>query len=136
LIVLDASLMIARLLSEAHDGLDQDLYDLIDVSQVVVPSHWPVEISNGLWTNIRRGRVATSEIEAIAASLSTFELTVSPPIAVQGVETLTQFAIEHGLTSYDAAYVRLALEQGATLATLDRAMRVAANRLDVSLLPA
>jgi predicted nucleic acid-binding protein len=136
LIVLDASLMIARLLSESHGGLDADLYDLIDASQVMVPSHWPAEISNGLWTNIRRGRVAVSDIEAIAASLSTFELTVSPTIALHEVGALTQFAVEHGLTSYDAAYVRIALEQSATLATLDRAMRAAAQRLNIPLLPA
>ncbi|MEX2035284.1 MAG: type II toxin-antitoxin system VapC family toxin [Xanthobacteraceae bacterium] len=136
MIVLDASLMVARLLSEPHAGVDDDLYDLLDASQIVVPSHWPVEISNGLCANIRRGRFSASDILGISASLSTFELTVDPSIHLHDIAALTQFAVAHGLTSYDAAYVRLALDRSATLATLDRAMRAAAKRLDIPLLPA
>jgi predicted nucleic acid-binding protein len=136
LIVLDASLMVARLLSEPHAGLDDDLYDLLGASQIVVPNHWPVEISNGLWANIRRGRISASDIFGISASLSTFELTVDLSISLHDIAALTQFAVEHGLTAYDAAYLRLAIDRGAALATLDRAMRVAAKRLDVPLLPA
>jgi predicted nucleic acid-binding protein len=128
--------MIARLLSESHAGLDDDLYDLLDASQIVVPSHWPVEISNGLWTNVRRGRISPSDIEEISDSLSQFEVAVNPPIQLIDIGALTQFAVAHGLTSYDAAYVRLALEQNAILATLDRAMRNAATRVDIPLLPA
>jgi predicted nucleic acid-binding protein len=46
-----------------------------------------------------------------------------------------QFAVTHGLTSYDAVYVQLAIQHEATLATLDKAMRRAATRLNIPLLP-
>jgi predicted nucleic acid-binding protein len=135
LIVLDASLMMARLLSESYPGLDDDLYDLLDTGQIVVPSHWPIEISNGLWSNVRRGRISASDIVSISTSLSIFELTIEGPVHLNDIAGLAQFAAANELTCYDAAYVRLALQHSATLATLDRAMRSAAQRLDVPLLP-
>jgi predicted nucleic acid-binding protein len=49
---------------------------------------------------------------------------------------MAHFAVTHDLTTYDAAYVQLALHYRATLATLDRAMRAAAVRLNIPLLPA
>ncbi|HEY4775633.1 MAG TPA: type II toxin-antitoxin system VapC family toxin [Xanthobacteraceae bacterium] len=136
MIVLDASLMIARVLHERHAGINDDLYDLLDASQIVVPCHWPIEFGNALRTNVRRGRITLSDVDAIIGFLSKFELTVGPPIEIAEIGALAQLAIDHGLTAYDAAYVRLALEQGARLATVDRDMRAAAQRLDIPLLPA
>lgn len=135
MIVLDASLMIARLLSEAHNGLDDDLYNLIDSDQIVVPSHWPVEISNALWINIRRGRTTVSAISGIQELLSRVGVSVRSPIPVSEIGGLTQFATAHNLTSYDATYVHLAHKEHAHLATLDRAMRAAAQGLDIPLIP-
>jgi predicted nucleic acid-binding protein len=136
LIVLDASLMVARILREPHAGLDQDLFTLLDNSQIIVPSHWPTEIANALRTNIRRGRIDRWDMQAIVSLLSNFELTVSPPHQISEIGTLALFAVTQQLTAYDAAYVNIALAHRARLATLDTAMRAAAQRLDIPLLPA
>ena len=42
---------------------------------------------------------------------------------------------EHKLTSYDAAYLDLALNRGLPLATLDKELRAAAKKIGVKLLP-
>ena len=42
---------------------------------------------------------------------------------------------EQNLTAYDAAYVILAMELEASIATLDKAMRQAAGRLNLNVLP-
>ena len=135
MIVLDASLMVARILREPHDGVDQDLFTLLDNSQIVVPSHWPIEIANALRTNIRRGRIAQSDVQAIVGFLANFQLTVSAPIQLDEIEALTVFALTQRLTAYDAAYVRMAVEHGARLATVDADMRATAQRLNIPLLP-
>ncbi len=127
--------MIARILQEPHAGDGDDLYDLLGTDQIVVPSHWPTEIGNALLTNVRRRRIALSDVTAIIDLLCQFELTVSPPLEIGEIENLANFALRHDLTAYDAAYVHLALTQDARLATVDRAMRTAATRLNVSLLP-
>jgi predicted nucleic acid-binding protein len=45
----------------------------------------------------------------------------------------TAAAIRYGLTAYDAAYVDLASREGLTLATLDSAMRKAAEQSQVKI---
>lgn len=127
--------MMARLLREPHTGVDQDLFALLDVNQIIVPSHWPAEIANALSTNIRRRRIAQSDIDAIVSFLANIQVTVASPMKIDDIGALTSFAVAQGLTAYDAVYVRVALEHGARLATVDVDMRAAAQRLDIPLLP-
>jgi predicted nucleic acid-binding protein len=136
LIVLDASILIARILSEHHPGLSDDLFDLLDTSEILVPSHWPTEIANAMRTNIRRGRMVEADLDAIVGFLARFRVTVASAMKVSDVVPITKFATEQSLTAYDAAYVQTAMAHGAELATLDHAMRVAAQRLDIPLIPA
>jgi predicted nucleic acid-binding protein len=41
---------------------------------------------------------------------------------------ISRLAIEHRITTYDAAYLELAARLGCLLATRDKALRVAANK--------
>jgi predicted nucleic acid-binding protein len=136
LIVLDASILIARILSEHHSGLSEDLFDLLDTSDILVPSHWPTEVANALRTNIRRGRMTEADLDAIVGLLARFRLTIASAIQISDIVPITKFSSEHTLTAYDAAYVQIALAHGGELATLDHAMRAAAKRLDIPLIPA
>ena len=136
MIVLDASILIARILSEHHPGLSEDLFDLLDTSEIVVPPHWPTEIANALRMNVRRGRMVDADLDSIVGFLARFRVTVTSAIQIADIVPLTAFASEQSLTAYDAAYVKIALAHGAKLATLDRAMRASAKQLDIPLLPA
>ena len=61
-------------------------------------------------------------------------LPVEPPVGVASVLPLVAFAREQGLSAYDAGYVHLAWKRGATLASFDKAMRAAAERLGIQLI--
>ena len=135
MIVLDASLMIARILNESHAGVGDDLYDILNANQILVPSHWPIEIANALHTNIRRGRIMREDVDDIVRFLAKFQLTIAAPAPLAEIGPLTKFAATYALTAYDAAYVQIALELGGQLATLDRDMRAIAERLGIPLLP-
>jgi predicted nucleic acid-binding protein len=60
------------------------------------------------------------------------EVEVSPS-ALTVIREGTAAAVRHGLTAYDAAYVDLAARERLPLATLDTAMRAAAERVGVSI---
>jgi predicted nucleic acid-binding protein len=75
-------------------------------------------------------------LDSIVGLLMNFEIAISPAIALGEIDALTQFAVRHKLTAYDAAYLRIAFDHGARLATVDIAMRDAARRLDIRILPA
>ena len=135
MIVLDASLAIAWLLREHQYGA-ADAYDLLAESSFVVPSHWPIEIGNALRSNLRSGRISSDIVDTIAEYLEEFDIAIEPPIPLAEIRPLLHFAVAHELTVYDATYVQLALQQSASLATVDAEMRQAAGKLRIPLLPA
>lgn len=112
-----------------------ELNNLLAQHEVVVPAHWPSEIGNALVTNQRRGRVSTGDFERIISDLARFQISPEPPLSINEFATTIAFALEHELTFYDAAYVKLAIDTEAMLATLDSDMRRVALQFGVAVVP-
>ena len=136
MIVLDASVAASWLLGERPVPIGMELFTSNPDTAIIVPSHWPLEISNTLRTHLRAGRISIADFHNITDRLDLLTISVQPSIDLDEIGPLAQFSVTHGLTTYDAVYVQLALQQRATLATLDRAMRRASAALNVLLLPA
>lgn len=134
MIVLDASLAIAWLLNE-NGFSDLELSQRITTETLFVPAHWPLEVGNVLLTNVKKKRLSQEEVAELMRDLQLLDITVQSPILPARISDLVRFGEDHGLTSYDAAYVDLAIETKATLATLDKAMQRAATGLQVPLIP-
>ena len=135
MIVLDASLAAAWLLHEADAVPTSALVGFLATEPIMVPAHWPGEIGNALRRAVRTKRIATAEIEPIVRRLTLLSISVAQPLAISDIGHLARFALDHGLSTYDASYVRLAEMQRATLATLDSAMKTAARKVGVATLP-
>lgn len=135
MIVVDASAMVAWLLNEPGKLSVPELNDLLARHEVVVPAHWPSEIGNALVTNQRRGRVSGDDFERIISELSRFQIAPEPSLSISEFATTITFALEHELTFYDAAYVKLAVDTEAALATLDGDMRRVALKFGVAVIP-
>jgi len=87
-----------------------------DGVQMVAPSLWLYEITNGLVTAVRRGRLA-SELGAEALGhLLALEVRLADPAA----RDIYEQALRYGITSYDAAYLALASVLEVPLWTGDR----------------
>ena len=127
--------MVAWLLGESSVARDTELDTGLRDEPALVPSHWPIEISNVLRTYLRAGRLSVSDFFTIMERMDLVSVQVEPSIELDEIGPLAQFSDTHDLTAYDAAYVQLALRNGASLATLDGAMRTAAGRLNIPLLP-
>jgi len=136
LIVLDASLFIAWLVTEELPSANTRIYETVPANVLVVPSHWPIEISNALRSRMRAGQLSVTEFQSIMERFDQLTVHVHPPLELDEILPFANFALTHNLTTYDAAYVQLALGRNIPLATLDRAMRTAAQRLNIPLLPA
>jgi predicted nucleic acid-binding protein len=135
LIVLDASVMVAWLLGEPAIAQDTELDAGLRDEEIAVPSHWPVEISNVLRTHLKAGRLSVSDFHAIMERIDLVAIRIEPTMYLDEIGPLAVFAVTNELTVYDAAYVQLASHHGLKLATLDRAMRAAATKLNIPLLP-
>ena len=135
MIVLDASLAIAWILDERPSSLAPAIYEVLPEVPIRVPAHWPVEVANALRNSLRKRDIPFSDLMTFLEGLDDFEIEIEPPVELDTIGPLANFAVLNDLTAYDASYVQLALRHSAILATLDQTMRAAAQRLGIALLP-
>lgn len=135
MIVIDASLIIALILGEDNVADPASIYDLLRVTPISVPAHWPAEVANALWANQRRGRITADMVNTAVDYLATFKPRIDAAPALDSLSGLVKFAEKEKLSVYDAVYVQLALSNNAILATIDGDVRASAKRLDIPVLP-
>jgi predicted nucleic acid-binding protein len=136
LIVLDASLVMEWLIGDQGLPTPGQLFDVLSDEKIIVPGHWPLEVANVIRMQMLRGKVTMAHLQGILDRLDVLDVTVDSPFPLDEIGPLANFSATHGLTSYDAAYVQLALQRQTILATLDRTMRTAAGNLNIAVLPA
>ncbi|TCH97020.1 PIN domain-containing protein [Roseococcus sp. SYP-B2431] len=130
-LVLDASVAIALLLEE--DAV-ADFSRIVDVP-AAAPSHWPLEVANGLLMAARRQRVLEDALEEILAAAAMLDVTPEATGIEIAVTRSFELAQRHNLTLYDAAYLELAIREDLPLASFDKRLRDAATVEGVLLLP-
>ena len=131
----DASVSLGWCFSdEATPYTDALLDRLIAGEEVAVPSHWPLEILNGVIQAKRKGRVTEQTVEGFLSSLISFQIVVDAEQGFLRLRAIRELAERHQLTSYDAAYLELAIRLGLPLATLDGALQRAARAENVALI--
>ncbi|HUG40711.1 MAG TPA: type II toxin-antitoxin system VapC family toxin [Longimicrobiales bacterium] len=124
--VVDASVVLAWGFEDAGEYAVEVLEGLRS-TDAVVASLWPLEVTNGLLAAERRGRIEPADARRF------LHLLLSLPIVVDRVATRHVFeathalARKHGLASYDAASLELAVRLGAPMATLDGPLLAAAE---------
>jgi predicted nucleic acid-binding protein len=95
-------------------------------SQLHVPSIWPLEIVNALLQAVRRKRLPAERARDFLEQLKALAIRIDQVPTLADLARLYELAGRHQLTSYDAAYLDLAMRTGLPLASLDDAVRKAA----------
>jgi predicted nucleic acid-binding protein len=102
----------------------------------VVPAHWRLEVLNGLQTAVRRRRIDQAYRDASLTDLQSLAITIDRGTNRAAWAATLQLVDRFGLTSYDAAYLELALRRRLPLASLDGDLVRAARAENVPLLGA
>ena len=131
--VLDASTVTAFLLQEGSSKADAVFQKHLALgARAHVPMIWHLEIRNVLFLKERSGKLATGEAGQAIAQLADLSIVTDPhttaPSTLMHIERLM---LNHGLTSYDAAYLELAYRLGVRIATQDHDLIKAAKALKV-----
>ena len=132
MLVLDSSATLAWIL-EDEAGSSESALELMDRERAIVPMHWILEITNGLRMAVRRRRVNREDVNHFMAQLRALPLQVDPQTEIRGWDEIPALAYAHGLTTYDAAYLELAMRLESPLATLDQDLARAARAAKVAL---
>ena len=133
-LVVDASVALAWALPDESSPYADAVLAVVEQEGLRVPDLWAREIANGLAVAYLRKRITSSDEKAFLAALSHLRIEVEETsAALTVIRDGTAAALRYGLTAYDAAYVDLAARERLTLATLDTAMRKAAEQSGVTI---
>lgn len=102
-------------------------------AEAIVPNLWHLEAANVLLGATNRNQIEVSELERFTVQLENLPISVDTLTAYQVFGHTISLAKAYRLSSYDAAYLELALREGLPLATLDRDLLRAAKRSDVEI---
>lgn len=131
--VLDGSVTMVWGFEDEADEYAEAILERMPDLQAHVPSLWPLEVANALLVGERRRRITSAETARFIAILGAFPITVDDQTVAHAWADTMHLARAHNLSSYDAAYLELAIRLGLPLAALDGKLKTAAGAMGVPL---
>jgi predicted nucleic acid-binding protein len=120
---------------EANKETDELLERLGGSEKAIVAQHWVLEITNVLLSAELSKKKTAADTTHFLTLLG--KLAIESDGQTEHLATTTTLALgrRHKLSSYDAAYLDLAMRLGLPLATLDKDLRKAAEAEGIAVLP-
>jgi predicted nucleic acid-binding protein len=125
--VLDASVTAAWCFADETTAYTEAVLEMLAASEALAPAIWPFEVANVLVMAERRKRITLSKTTNFLELLAGLAVSVDATGAAQTFDKVLSLARAHGLPTYDAAYLELAIREGLPLATLDTDLKKAAR---------
>lgn len=131
--VLDCSIVMAWYFVDERDAYADLVARQLPGRGALVPANWPLEVANTFAIGERRKRSTFAQAERMIAYLAAIQISVDDQTNRQAWSSTLSLARQCSLSSYDAAYLELALRRGLKLATLDGPLKAAALSAGVGL---
>jgi predicted nucleic acid-binding protein len=128
-LILDASVTVAWAFSQELFQLAQPALVQVQKEHAVTPALWQFEVASAMRKTIEDGRLSPSQASSFLADLGTLDIRLSP--ILPDISRLMELAEQFNISTYDAAYLELALQLNLPLATLDTEMAVAARKAGI-----
>lgn len=102
-------------------------------SNALVPNLWRLEVANVLLAAEKRQQISSAASDLFVRQLLQLSISSDLQTANRVFSDTFLLARENHLSSYDAAYLELALREGLPIASLDKDLLKAASKLGVLL---
>jgi predicted nucleic acid-binding protein len=133
--VVDASVALCWYFEEQKTAYTEAIFDcLARGDEALVPALWPLEVVNSLVVAVRQEGISAMQFETFLRDLKDLPVAVDLDGLQRVYSSIARLSQQHQLSSYDAAYLDLAVAENLPLATLDNNLRAAAKRAGVELL--
>jgi predicted nucleic acid-binding protein len=133
--VLDCSIAVAWLFEDEATAQTDDLLEQLGDGCAFVPNLWRLELGYALVQAERRERIAAAQISACLELVARLPIVTDTETDSRAFREILILARTETLTTYDAAYLELAIRRGVPLATQDSELVCAANRVEAQTLP-
>jgi predicted nucleic acid-binding protein len=130
-LVVDCSVIVAWCFPDERTDYTSAILKLISTpSEAVAPRLSAYEVRNSVLMGLRRNRISSVHAHDFLELIGSLPIRMSDPVSYDEVFYL---ADRLKLTVYDAAYLDLALRERLPIATLDKALRTAAEKSGVAI---
>lgn len=102
-------------------------------ADALVPGLWHLEASNVLLGAEKSGEITVAQTEAFTSQLENLPISVDSSTWRRSFGRTMVLARSYGLSSYDAAYLELAVRESLMLASLDRTLLKAAEKAGIGI---
>ncbi len=135
-LVLDCSVAVAWCFEDEASPETDAILERVRDEGALVPALWHLELGNVLVQAERRERLSAADTTTRLELIADLPIATDDETPTRALREILTLARAEGLTTYDAAYLELAMRKGLPLATKDRTLRDAAKRAGVASLPA
>ncbi len=133
--VVDASITLSWCFEDESSPAADDVLARLETGRAVAPCVWTLEVSNAIRSAQRRGRLTDVETPALVSLLLALPIDIDDPLTLDDATgRVLQLARSFDLSSYDAAYLDLALRRGVAIASVDERLVAAARTAGVTVL--
>jgi predicted nucleic acid-binding protein len=133
-LIIDCSITMAWCFADEATAETAEVQDRLIAEAALVPSHWFLEVLNVLVMAEKRQRIAAADANNFLHLLAALDIQTDHETSARAFDHLPPLCRSHGLTSYDAAYLDLAVRRRLPLASLDDNLRQAAIGLGIQVL--
>jgi predicted nucleic acid-binding protein len=131
-LVIDSSVALTWCFEDEASPRSDALLDQVRDEGAVVPGLWHLEVANVLLQAEKRGRITAADIAMRLELIAELPIDTDNETAARAWREILALARAEGLTTYDAAYLELAIRRGLPLLTKDQALIAAAQRTGVA----
>lgn len=129
--VVDTSIVMSWCFEDEENSYAEDVLESLEFAQALVPAIWPLEVGNVLLVAERKKRLSQAAVVRFLALLDGLPITVEQETRERMLKEIVSLAREHGLSTYDASYLDLAMRLDFPLATQDTSLAKAAKKCKV-----
>jgi predicted nucleic acid-binding protein len=134
-LVLDCSVAISWCFEDEASPETDAVLERVRDDGALVPALWHLELGNVVIQAERRKRLTAADTATRMELMTNLPIATDDEMPAKALLEVLSLARAEGLTTYEAAYLELAMRKGLPLASRDRALADAARRRGVAVLP-
>ena len=131
--VVDNSVVMSWCFKDETNQYGDAVLDRLAESTAIVPPIWPLEVVNVLLVAERHNRLKQVDSVRFITLLLQLPIVVEHEGPEKIMKDLLALGRANNLSSYDAAYLDLAMRKDCPIATLDKKLIEAAKKVDVTI---